>query len=278
MKIAYIVALHKDPGQAGRLMRRLSTDESRFVIHVDRRAGRDVEAAIRREAETVRAEFVTAHRCFWGGFGLVGAAIKGLEHLVATEVPFDYAILLSGQDYPLRSAAAIERFFIEAEGRSYIHYERMPTSFWNGGGFSRIEKWHLVSYRAVHLSVPWQRKVPGGLTPYGGEAWWCSSRPLAEHVSRFVSDNPAFVRFFEHALHPSELFFQTIVMNSPFAESIVNDHFRYIDWSSDPGPAILRVSDFGKLTQSNRLFARKFDEAVDAQILDDLDEWVDLEA
>jgi hypothetical protein len=275
MKIAYLVAVHKNAAQVGRLLRRLASDESKFLIHVDRRAGRAFEAAVRREAESVSAEFVRRHRCFWGGFGLVRAALSGIEHLVAEGIPFDYVVLLSGQDYPLRSAAAIESFFREADGRSYIHNERLPTSFWDGGGFSRVEQWHLVSYRALHLRVPWQRTVPAGLAPYGGEAWWSMSRPVAEHVVQFVAANPAVVRFFEHALIADELFFQTIVMNSPFADTVVNDHRRYIDWSADPGPAVLGMSDLSALRHSDKLFARKFDEHVDSQVLDALDEWID---
>lgn len=275
MKIAYVLTVHKNPAQVGRLLRRLATENSTFVIHVDRRASNDVDAAVRREAEPFAAHFVPRHRCFWGGFGFVRGALKGLAELVDQDVEFDYAVLLSGQDYPLRSAVEIEGFFADADGRSFMHGERLPTSFWNRGGFERIEKWHLVSYRALHLRVPWRRRVPGGLAPYGGEAWWCFSRPVAEYVNDFVAANPSFVRFFEHVLHPSELFFQTVVMNSPHAGSVVNDHLRCIDWSTDPGPTIWRSADLPRLQESGKLFARKFDVEVDSRVLDLVDEWVD---
>ncbi len=90
-------------------------------------------------------------------------------------------------------------------------------------------------------------------------------------MTRFVRRNPRFVRFFEHALLPDELFFQTIVMNSPLVETVVDDHLRYIDWSVDPGPAVLRAADFDTLIASGSLLARKFDDTVDATILDLLD-------
>ena len=47
------------------------------------------------------------HRSQWGGFGHVRATLKGIDHVVASGVPFDYAVLLTGQDYPLRSPAEI---------------------------------------------------------------------------------------------------------------------------------------------------------------------------
>ena len=184
-------------------------------------------------------------------------------------------MLLSGQDYPLQPASALERFFAEAGERSFMHVARLPTPFWRKGGFTRIEQWHLVSYKALHLPVPWHRRVPGGLAPYGGEAWWAFTRPVAEHVHAFVEDNPSFVRFFEHVLHPSELFFHTIVMNSPFGDTVVSDTLRYIDWSEDPGPVILRTRDLETLRASGKLFARKFDTDVDGRVLDLIDEWAD---
>jgi hypothetical protein len=275
MKIAYVVTVHKNPPQVGRLLRRLATGNASFVLHVDRRAGNDVDAAIRREVAGLPAEFVPRHRCFWGGFGFVRGALKGIEHLLARGTPFDHVVLLSGQDYPLRSAPALERFFTEAGDRSFMHVERLPTSFWRQGGFTRIEQWHLVSYRALHLPVPWHRKVPGGLAPFGGEAWWALTRPVVEYVHSFVEHNPSFVRFFEHVLHPSELFFHTIVMNSPHADSVVPDHLRYIDWSEDPGPVILRTGDLEKMRASGKIFARKFDTEVDARVLDVIDGWAD---
>jgi hypothetical protein len=275
MRIAYVVTVHKNPTQVGRLLRRLATDNASFVLHVDRRAGADVDAAIRREVAPLPAEFVPRHRCFWGGFGFVRGALKGIEHLLERGTPFDYVVLLSGQDYPLRSAPDVERFFAEAGDRSFMHVARLPTPFWRKGGFTRIEQWHLVSYKALHLPVPWHRKVPGGLAPYGGEAWWAYTRPVAEYVHSFVEDNPSFVRFFEHVLHPSELFFHTVVMNSPFGNTVVSDTLRYIDWSEDPGPVILRTRDLEALQASGKLFARKFDSEVDARVLDAIDEWAD---
>jgi hypothetical protein len=73
-------------------------------------------------------------------------------------------------------------------------------------------------------------------------------------------------------LIPDELFFQTIVLHSPFADTVVNDNLRYIDWSRRPAPAILHAQDFPSLIGSGKLFARKFDANVDARILDMLDE------
>ena len=75
-------------------------------------------------------------------------------------------------------------------------------------------------------------------------------------------------------LVPDEIFFQTLVLNSPHRDSVVDANLRYIDW---PGPRVLRADDLDALLGSGMLFARKFDETVDAEILDLLDHQIDAE-
>lgn len=72
---------------------------------------------------------------------------------------------------------------------------------------------------------------------------------------------------------PDEIFFQTILLNSSLASDIVNDDMRYIEWK-DPNsgsPSVLDMNDFPGLANSPKLFARKFDEEVDVEILDRID-------
>lgn len=280
MRLAYIVPAHKNPDQVERLLRRLASENAIFVIHVDLRAGEDVYDRIRRATSDLDVLLVERHACFWAGFGVVAAALKGIDALVTTAAPFDYALLISGQDYPLRSPAHIESFLQQAGGRSFMAHHPLPWHAWNPrGGFDRIEKWHLVSHRALHLRLPWRRRIPGGLAPFGGERGWALSRPVVEYVHEFAAANRRYVRFFEHVLHPSELFFQTIVMNSPLAEQVVDDHLCYIDWGRDLSrPRTLGVEDLERLVASGRLFARKFDATVDSTILDLLDQRIDREA
>jgi hypothetical protein len=272
IRVAYVVLAYKNPAQVLRLVSRLQTGNACFVVHVDRRAGA-VEAAIRAGAEELAGvQVVSWYRCHWGGFALVRAALDVLAELLGRGDRFDYAVFLSGQDYPVVPAEEIEAFLAGAAGRSFMTHWRLPFPGWGPrGGLDRVEDWHLVSRRSLHVRLPWRRRIPGGLEPFGGGAYWALAREVAEHVHSFALANPRTMRFFEHVLIPDELFFQTVVLNSPFAESVVNDHLRYVDWSVDPGPAILRTSDLDAIVASGKLFARKFDTAVDPVILDLLD-------
>jgi len=64
-------------------------------------------------------------------------------------------------------------------------------------------------------------------------------------------------------------FFQTLLLNSPLKDRIVNDSLRYIEWHR-PGkkPATLRADGFDALRSSSKLFARKLDMDVDSDMID----------
>src|SRR6266581_4390955 len=107
LKLAYFILCHKAPDHVIRLVDRLRDADSYFVIHVDKRAEPDVFAALRYFSEKTpgRVYLCKQFRCYWGGFGIVEATISCIQKAVALRLPFDRAVLLSGQDYPIKTVA-----------------------------------------------------------------------------------------------------------------------------------------------------------------------------
>jgi len=80
------------------------------------------------------------------------------------------------------------------------------------------------------------------------------------------------VKFFNHVQFPDEFFFQTLVMNSEYSDTIINDNLRYIDFSDRKAhPGLLTTRDLNKLLTTEKLFARKFDTDIDSGVLDYID-------
>jgi Core-2/I-Branching enzyme len=280
MELAYIVSAYKLPEQLTRLVTRLSTPRSSFLIHVDRKTE---QATYRRIVDSLsplpNVQFLERHRCDYGGFGHVKATIKGIHELFRQRLPFDYVILLTGQDYPIKSNRQIADFFSGHDGRSFMEYFALPSEEWQHGGMDRIQSWHF-RMRGRYLVFPpdsgfcIRRRFPLGLQPFGGSAYWCLSRECAEYIHLFLRSTPSYIRFFKYVNVPEEMFFQTIVLNSPLKGRVVNDDLRYLDWRNPAiagGPAVLSKQDFGEIMTSHDLFARKFDMTHDAEILDMID-------
>lgn len=247
-------------------MSALRTDDTTFFVHVDRRTRPGVFEAMRDAVSGVAdVVFLPRYASAWGTFGHVRASLEGIRAALAAPAHIDYALLVTGQDYPLRANEEIAGFLRDSGGRSYMEHEALPRAgeWWapERGGLDRIERWHLrVAGRP--LSVRGRRRLPGGLRPFGGSAHWALSRACLEHVQHFVADHPELPRFFRFTRSPDELFFQTILLNSSLADTIFSDDLRYTKWKPpSPHPELLEPADLDTLrtARTGALLARKFE-------------------
>jgi hypothetical protein len=295
MRIAYIISAYKLPQQLVRLVQRLDAPGASFFIHVDRKTSWNQYMEMTEPLkQRFNVYFLPRHRCDWGGFGHVEASLKGLWGLKDKGIEFDYAILLTGQDYPIKSNAQIHEHLAKGGGRSYLEYFPLPHPEWPGnGGLDRLKHWHFYPFgRHIEYPVksPWQfhrlnrmwdrlvavipadRSLPNGVNPFGGSSYWCLSRECVDYINRFLFGNKRYVRYFKHTWVSDELFFQTILLNSGLENRLVNDNLWYIQWTQgQPSPDVLSAHHFEALARSGKLFARKFDATVDSEILDMID-------
>ncbi len=294
---AFIVSAYKLPGQLVRLVDRLSGGGATFWIHVDRKAPTEVQRSVReRLAGRPDVTLLPQHACHWGDFGHVRASLKGIRALLSSGRPFGVAILLTGQCYPIRSRAAIDGYFRERAGQSFLEGTPFPIRSWPDC-LDRVERWHwwlgnrfyyfpgAKQFRTWWVERAWcellertglermKRRVPFPERFFGGSGYWCLSPEAVRYVDRFVADRPDFVSFFRRVLCPDEVFFQTVLFNSPLAPTVVSSNLRYIDWSRPRArsPKVLGGEDFAAMTASGALFARKFDETADTEVLDRID-------
>ena len=282
MEIVYIISAYTLPDQLTRLVSRLDTPTSRFLVHVDRKTD---DAVFRRMTgslgDLANVHFLERHSCAYGGFGHVRATLKGIDEIIGRRLPFDYVVLLTGQDYPIKSNTHIAGFLERHRGQSFMEYFSLPSDEWVGGGMDRIESWH-IRLGERHLRLPStsvsRRKLPVGLRPYGGSSYWCLFRDCVEYVYSFVRRFPSYARFFKYVDVPDELFFHTILLNTPLSRSIVNDDLHYLEWRNPDvagGPAVLGKDDYNSIIAAPDLFARKFDVTQDSELLDMIDAVID---
>lgn len=300
MKLAYIILAHKNPEQLTRLISRLNRETSSFFVHIDQATNEETYGQMVKQLSLFpNVYFLKRYHTYWGSFNLVKATFEGIKELFKTAIDFDYVMFLSGQDYPIKSNAQIEQFLSKNLGKEFIEYYPLPCENWENENFTinvdRIECWFingkLVKHDFIALPenpslklrvfltlcsllirlniLPRKRKFPEGFQPFCGSAFWCLSKNCAEYINNFIQQNPAFINFFKFAGIADEVFFQTIILNSPFKEQVIKDDLKYVVW---PGPAILAKNNLENLKNSSDLFARKFDTAIDAEVLDLIDQ------
>jgi len=284
MRISYAILVHRNPEQFGRLLQALSLNagDAEFFVHIDAKTeARPFHQAVGK-AESPRVHFVDRRTSVnWGGFSVVRATLTLMQAIVQGGRKFDYVILMSGQDYPIKCHGEIQKHLSDNAGDEFICYAPIPTPDWNV--IDRLETYHFHEFvglkferylkRAVGRILPEKRRIPCGFSPVGGSQWWGLTLECVEYILNFLAENPSFTRFFWFSLAPDELFFHTIIANSSFSERVSKERLTFVDWTSGGrSPKVLTMHDFDTLLQSNGLWARKFDVDVDAKILDSLDD------
>jgi hypothetical protein len=296
MNIAYIILAHKLPDQLIRLVRKLNTLSACFFIHIDKKTDSNTFEKIKtalREFDNVY--FLDRYARYYGDYYHLKATLDALVRIKTVGVQFDYVVLLTGQDYPIKSNGYIQEFLLNAKGNSFLEYFSLPSDVWKNedGGLDRIYYRHYC-VRGRHFAFQRKNRLPGLLNPiwsylskfppvrrksprnltrfYGGSAYWCLSRACIEYLLNYIESNSSLVNFFEHVDIPEESFFQSILLNSPLAGSLINKNLWYILWSTAHHPFVLDSSKYEDIMSTDKLFARKFDLTVDDKILDKIDQ------
>ncbi|MGZ4304527.1 MAG: beta-1,6-N-acetylglucosaminyltransferase [Solirubrobacteraceae bacterium] len=285
--MAYVVLAHQRPAQVVRLVERLLGPDICVFIHVDARADHHVFAEIQRELKTVSsAHMLPRVRCRWGGWGIVDAVLLGLRVALDAQDDFEHFVVASGQDYPLMPSGTILNFLRANAGRSFVAHWPVPSPLWGSdGGCERVRYWH-ASIRGRKVRLPFRRRYPPGLRPFGGSLYLTLARRAAMHVVEYGDRRPDVLRFHRHVWIPDELYVPTVLLNSEHAQDVIGENLWHIEWppAKSKHPDVLTREAMPRLRQSaisasdfgggarRKLWARKFDTAVDGNVLDLIDQ------
>lgn len=280
LQLVILIAAHKNEGQLLRLINAIRDPQVTIYLHLDKKS------TVRKEKLPADVRIVqNSVEVTWSSFSQVQATINSMIQIVSEEPNFDYLTFISGQDYPVVPVKMMLDELANRAGTEFIHHTPLDKSGWNKARI-RFERFYFHSYSnplvrmagsfLTRLSdkIRWKRRFHKGMRPWGGSAWWTLTRPCVQYILHFLEKDKALVNFMKKTIHPDEMIFHTIIMNSPFSNRVVSENFRYLEWvKGNPNPNILTRSDFQKIVESNGHFARKFDPEIDKEILDMLDDY-----
>lgn len=286
MKLAILLLCHKNAKQINMFLDAMQHRDIDFYIHTDRKSNIAGEI-LQRENVWVLPEsdcvFVE-----WGGLSQVDATLKLLE--AAMPKHYDYYWLCSGQDFPIKPVDQIIEQLKCHLGWDYINlfdnlnwglcqsnkYDKRVDIFYPEWIMGRVT-WKRILKRAyVEITGGYNRtwmmhrKNSIGCTFYFGSQWWCLRHVVLDWMMDYFLSHPEYYNFYRNAPVPDESFFHTVYMNSPYRECR-RDYLHYIDWSEGASsPKVLGMNDIERLTQSDKLIARKFD----METAPDVIEWI----
>ena len=265
--IAYLILVHRYPGQFKRLFTAIYHPANYYLVHVDKRSRVGLQTEIQDFLSSfANASLLKSQSTLWGGYSVGVAAFRCMDEVLNINSEWEFFINLSGQDFPLRSQTYIQDFLSRHRATDFIKVANQRK--FRPDTLNRIQNYVIeFSNRILRTSI--KRPYLRGVTPYIGNQWMILSRKFCEYIC-YSPEVKRFKRFYRHTFISDEGFFQTVIMNTSYKATIVNDDKRTIVWVP-MGTIKLRPRDFTSkdaefLLASQGLFARKFDETVDAGI------------
>jgi hypothetical protein len=296
-RIAYLILVHEDPLHFGALVHRLDAPGVRFQVHVDAKS----DAAPFRHAAAAmpNVRFCEPRVAVtWAAFSVVEATLRLMTAALEEEPRCERLVLLSGADYPLSANADIGRFFAQHPRRQFIRrfaiLEADRRQSWKvlGRNFRefapRHSRWRLPLFAVERALRLFPRRMPRDWSLMCGSQWWALTADCAGHCVAFARNRPAIMRFFRGVFAPDEIFFHSVVHNSPFAreaepvEPFCNDVTKlgslapFANLHHLPGGVITTADQAALALGSGKLFARKFSSRSSAESVRAIDRQLDV--
>ncbi len=283
-KHAYLIIAHSNFGQLRTLLEMLDDERNDIFVHVDARAGAFKEEEFKGVCTNSRVEFIKPRiRVHWGGVSIMRVELALLE-AASSRGSYDYYHLLSGMCLPIQTQDTIHKFFDEHQGKEFIEFWQMKkttpsrfhyiTLFPEGAGFFLSNMCNNL-FKGLQMALGYSINKD---VDFRFASQWFS---ITDELARFViSKRDWLEKVFRRTNTCDEIFLPTLVWNTPFREKLyskeihrqeeANSNMRLIDWSRGSSirhPWTFQSSDFDMLVNSPMMFARKFDEREDKEII-----------
>lgn len=280
-KQAFLILASNLGEQVIKLIKNLAIEENFDIfIHVDKKIGSINKSTFKKFKNVF---FIDRIRTDWASFSLVEAELELLRKAVMTN-DYSYVHLLSGSDLPLKSNSEIIEFF-KNETHQFVDFEEINTykvmkridyyyPLQKFAGKKRGIVWFLQKIGVVGqkvLNINRTRKLQN-INFAKGSQWFSITGEFANFI---LKDSLGVINVLKHGQTVDELLVQTVLLNSPFIKDISNPNYgnlRFIKWKERDvnSPEILTIKDLNELKNTNKLFARKFDETVDEKIVESI--------
>lgn len=299
MKHAFLIIAHNNWWQLKKLIECLDSDTHDIYVHVDKKSKDFDESYFRNSVTKSSLKFYREFEVYWGGFSQVQVEIFLLKQAYTNG--YDYYHIISGADLPLKNNEEIDSFFEKNKGKEFIlydedalkgnpeisrrakyyhflqNYRRRYAEKWKNSFFTFCERISLVLQIVFGVNrvknLDWQIK-------YGSQ--WVSITD--ELVKAILANEEKITSVFSYTNCADELFIQTIAVNCGFKDQIFQPvgkqaaNLRCIDWSrgKNGNPYTYRLKDIDMLIpkiegrENLNLFARKFSETIDKDLIDEI--------
>ncbi len=278
MKHAYLILAHNNFYTLKVLLKLLDNENNDIYIHIDKKTRNVPKEEILSVVQKSNLHWVTPIKTYWGHSSLVNAELKLIKTAILNG-EYEYLHLISGVDLPLKKQSEIHKFFEDNKGKEFVGFsnfknnyeDRVKYYYW----LQKYEKNSKITAKLQEILTKFQKILKvnrlknSNINIQKGCQWVSITGDFAKYI---IKQEKWIQKFFANTNCSDELLMQTILINSPFAKNIYNKNDEYksclreIDWERG-SPYVWKKEDKDILLSSNNIFARKFDENVDKEIM-----------
>lgn len=303
-KHAYLIIAHNKWNQLRILLSLLDDTRNDIYIHIDKRA-EDFNDDIKRElVNSVKQSgicFIPRKNVYWADYSVADVEMDLMEAATSNH-SYAYYHLLSGQDLPLKSQDYIHNFFdneshefigMVIDGGSYVekhtcyYHPFVNNRFYRGcKPLKAIDRGIMYVQRILRIKRAYDKTLPIST----GWQWFS----ITDDFCRYVLSQRSFIeKMFKYTLDVDEKFIGTMMNRLGQYERLyylnkngddigyLKGCLRKIDFTKNKrrypyvwGSLNTTENDFQELMESGCLFARKFDEDVNREIIERVAKYV----
>ena len=288
-KHAYLIVAHNNFNILKKLLQILDNENNDIFLHIDKKIKKIDISNLKKDVGKSEIFIYNEISVNWAAYSQTEVEIFLLDKAIKND-NYAYYHLLSGVDFPIKSQKFIHDFFEKNYGKEFVHfaYNDVPIKIKEKVQYNNIfldNKYYRKSncIRCINkLLVILQKKLKikknKNLKIMTGANWFSITNELACYI---VENRIQIRKTFKGTMNSDEFFIQTLIQNTDFVKKLYinnyNDDYhscmRCIDWTRGR-PYIYNKDDFSQLINSDYLFARKFDENVDYEIIELLFEYL----
>ncbi len=283
-KHAYLIMAHNNFDQLTVLLKQIDDERNDIYIHFDKKCtpppSEKFTSVVKKSNIYILSERIEVN---WGGDSQIRCELLLLK-TASSNKQYNYYHLMSGICLAIKSQDYIHNFFQEHNGTEFISVQP-DEKFLNKVKYrykyyfhilkimkNPRQKWKkgiLAILMILQKMVGIDRSKKTDVVFKAGASWFSITDKCARYV---LSKEDWIFEVFHDSFCGDELFLQTVVYNSELKEKIyINPNgdscMRLIDWTRGR-PYTFRISDFEQLSNSPMLFARKFNQNVDNDIIE----------
>lgn len=285
---AVLILAHGDIDHLYRLCQKLQ-QKFEVYVHIDKKSNMWINGEYHK-LDNLDVEYFSEVEVNWGSWS-IGEVMYRLLKRALKNPNIDYFHIISGQDWPIKSLNEIYDFYtnkniiymdyslaknVVKSGENLLNWQKFYYNYdviKRRTNFGKI--YHRILYHIQNIfKIDKLKKYGITYDIYTGENWVDLPRDAVEYVVSRIETDVNLKKMLQTGCFSDEFWLQTILCNEDiFKDRIDRNKHRFIKWEKKHGsyPAILDITDYNEIMNSDGHFARKVVSKISDELVNTLE-------